>query len=183
MKTICVDPGHGMSNRHNLVYDSGAEDSGVTEAAIVMDYANTLRNELQKKGFKVVRTRVDDKDPAPVSRRDDIARSYGVVCMISLHCNSGGGTGVEVFYRGGDDEEFAKKLSSIIASSYNIKDRGAKTEKSSQHSSLAVMEFDKCWLVELGFIDNQTDRTRMLSSEYRQLVCVNLAAAIYEKFN
>lgn len=32
MKTICLDPGHGMNNRRPQVYDPGAESAGFTEA-------------------------------------------------------------------------------------------------------------------------------------------------------
>ncbi len=80
-----------MSNRKPLVYDSGAECAGYTEAAIVMDWANELRAVLMRPGNTVIRTRVDYHDPAPVSRRDDIARAYGCEVMISLHCNAATG--------------------------------------------------------------------------------------------
>ena len=84
MKTIIIDPGHGMSNRKSGVYDSGAVSNGITEAAIAMDWANELRSILISRKHKVVRTRVDAKDPCPVWRRDDIARSYKGDIMISL---------------------------------------------------------------------------------------------------
>lgn len=184
MKTICLDPGHGMSNRKALVYDSGAESNGYTEADIVMEFANVLRLELVARGFKVVRTRVNHKDPCPVSRRDDIARAYGAVCMISLHCNAADGNarGTETFFRGEDDRAFAQVLNTAIVKVMGTKDRGVKTEKSSQHSSLAVMEFDKCWLVELGFIDNKEDRALMLSTTTRRAVCKAMADVISAKF-
>ena len=54
MKTIIIDPGHGMSNRQPGVYDSGATSSGHSEAAIVMDWANELRDILKARGMKVV---------------------------------------------------------------------------------------------------------------------------------
>lgn len=177
---IIIDPGHGMSNRHRGMYDTGACDGGATEAAIVMEWANELRGILKAQGHTVIRTRVDAKDPAPVSRRDDIAASYGGEIMISLHCNSGGGkaSGTEVFYRGGDDKEKAQKLSVALSSALGIKNRGAKTEKESQHESLAVMEFDKCWLVEIGFIDNAGDRAKMLDPKLRKAGCEALASAL-----
>jgi N-acetylmuramoyl-L-alanine amidase len=173
-----------MSNRKALVYDSGAESDGYTEADIVMEFANVLRLELVYRCFKVVRTRVDGKDPCPVSRRDDIARAYGAVCMISLHCNAADGNarGTETFFRGEDDRAFAKVLNTAIVKAMGTKDRGVKTEKDSQHTSLAVMEFDKCWLVELGFIDNKEDRALMLSTTTRRAVCEALAEAIATKF-
>lgn len=161
--TIIIDPGHGMSNRRSGVFDPGAVAGPVREADIAMIWANELRSIINAAGHKVIRTRRDNNDPCPVSRRDDIARSYRGDIMISLHCNAADGTasGTEVFYRGEDDQEMAKKLSAAVSSALGIKDRGAKTERDSQHPSLAVMDFDKCWLIEIGFIDNPVDCARM----------------------
>ena len=169
-----------MSNRRRGVYDPGACDGGATEAALAMEWANELRGILKAQGHAVIRTRVDAKDPAPVSRRDDIAVSYGGDVMLSIHCNSGGGqaSGCEVFYRGADDKAKAEKLSSALSAALGIKNRGAKTEQESQHTSLAVMEFDKCWLVEIGFIDNAGDRAKMLDPKLRKVGCEALASAL-----
>ncbi len=169
-----------MSNRHQNVYDTGAEAAGVTEAAIVMRWANALRIILMRKGHLVVRTRVDDSDPCPVSRRDDVASAYKCERMISLHCNAADGkaSGTETFYRGEDDKEMAVNLTAAVCRVLSTKNRGAKTEKESQHPSLAVMEFDKCWLVELGFIDNTADRERLLNFQLMIDACNAIADVI-----
>jgi N-acetylmuramoyl-L-alanine amidase len=180
IETVIVDPGHGMGNRERGVYDPGACAGGAQEASIAMDWANELRSILMAKSFKVIRTRRDAADPAPVSRRDDIATSYGGDIMISLHCNSGGGkaSGAEVFYRGADDKEMAAKLSAAVARVLGIPDRGPKLEKDSQHKSLAVLEFDKCWLLEIGFIDHAGDRAKMLDPAIRKRACEAIASVI-----
>lgn len=180
IKTVIIDPGHGMGNRQRGVYDPGACAGGAQEASIAMDWSNELRNQLMAKGFKVIRTRRDAADPAPVSRRDDIAVSYGGDIMLSLHCNAGGGkaSGAEVFYRGADDQAMAAKLSAAVAGVLDIRDRGAKTEKDCQHKSLAVMEFDKCWLLEIGFIDHVGDRAKMLDPAIRKAGCQAIVAVI-----
>lgn len=177
---ICIDPGHGMSNRKRGVYDCGAEAGGAQEATVVMMYANHLKQILEDMGHIVIRTRVDQNDPAPVSRRDDIAHSYRCDRMISLHCNAADGkaNGTEVFYRGKDDEQMAKWLSAAVSTALGTKDRGAKTEAQSQHSALAVMEFDKCWLVELGFIDHKGDREKMLNAANMHAACTAMARTI-----
>jgi N-acetylmuramoyl-L-alanine amidase len=180
--TIILDPGHGMSNRRSGVYDPGAVSNGVTEAEIAMVWANELRRILVARKHRVIRTRVDDQDPAPVSRRDDIARSYKGDLMVSLHCNAHNGkaTGTEVFYRGPDDKAMAVKLSAAVSRALGLKDRGAKTEAQSQHSSLAVLDFDKCWLIELGFIDNPIDRAKLLNADLRSVACHAIAAVLLE---
>lgn len=175
---IILDPGHGMSNRKRGKYDPGACAAGATEAAIAMEWANELRAILIARGQRVIRTRVNENDPAPVWRRDDIAVSYHGDIMISIHCNSDGGTGTEVFYRGAEDREMARKLSAAVSGVLSIRDRGAKTESESQHESLAVMEFDKCWLIEIGFIDNAGDRAKMLDPSLRRSACMAIADVI-----
>jgi N-acetylmuramoyl-L-alanine amidase len=182
--TICLDPGHGMSNRKRLQYDTGAIGTlnGIKheEASIALDYVNCLRDILRAAGHTVIRTRRDAQDPAPVERRDDIARAYKCDVMISIHCNSANGkaSGTEVFYRGTDDLAKAKRLSALVANALALPDRGAKTEKQSQHKSLAVLEFDKCWLIELGFIDNPRDLAAMLTPARMQATCRAIAAEI-----
>jgi len=180
MKTIIIDPGHGMSNRVRGQYDPGACAAGYTEAAIVMDWANELRDILRARGARVIRTRVDDKDPCPVWRRDDIATSYGGDMMISLHCNAATGkaSGTETFYRGNDDLSFAKRLTDTLCAILGTPNRGPKTEQASQHSSLAVMGFGKCWLIEIGFIDHIGDRNKMLDPAMRRKACEALAGVL-----
>ena len=103
--------------------------------------------------------------------------------MISLHCNAANGkaSGVETFYRGEDDREMAVQLTNAVCGVLGLPNRGPKRESDSQHASLAVMNFDKCWLVELGFIDNPTDRAKMLDSTLRQNACEAIADVIFPK--
>jgi N-acetylmuramoyl-L-alanine amidase len=180
MKTIVIDPGHGMSNRVAGKYDPGACSGNYTEAGIVMDWANELRQILKDRGHTVIRTRRDANDPAPVSRRDDIARAYNGDMMVSLHCNAANGkaSGIETFYRGADDKAMAKRLTDDLCAVLGLPNRGPKTEHESQHSSLAVMEFDKCWLIELGFIDNPIDRSKLIDPALRKKACIAIADAL-----
>lgn len=180
MMTICIDPGHGMGNRRRGIFDPGACAGGLREADIAMDWANTLRDALQSLGHRVVRTRVNNEDPAPVSRRDDIAISYRCDRMISLHCNATNGraNGTETFYRGADDRAMALRLTAAVCGALDTVSRGAKTEQESQHTSLAVLDFDKCWLVELGFIDHSGDRAKLVHPKLRQRACEALAIVL-----
>lgn len=177
---IIGDPGHGMSNKRSGQYDPGAVADGVAEADIALAWTNELRSIVLARKHKFIRTRVDAKDPAPVWRRDDIARSYKGDRMISFHCNAANGkaSGTETFYRGSDDKEIAVKLTAAVCGVLGTKNRGAKTESQSQHASLAVMEFDKCWLLEIGFIDHPEDRRKMLDPALRRKACEAIADVI-----
>lgn len=177
MKTIILDPGHGLSNRRSGVYDPGAESDGTQEASVAMEWANTLRAILIERGAVVVRTRANRNDPAPVGKRADIARNYHGDIMLSIHCNAATGTaqGTETFYRGESHKATAQRINAAVVNALGTRDRGVKTESESQHSTLAVMGFQPCFLVELGFIDNPSDRAKMLNPDLRQKACAALA--------
>ena len=174
---VILDPGHGMGNRKAGRYDSGAVSNGVTEAEIVMQWANELRDILRARKIAVVRTRVDDKDPCSISERARIAKRYNGTIMVSLHCNAANGTasGTETFYRGESNKAFATRLNQAVVDALGTRNRGVKTEGQSQHSRLAVMSFQPCFLIELGFIDNAGDRAKMLDTDLRKKACLAIA--------
>lgn len=177
--TVILDPGHGMSNRTAGKFDPGAVSSGIKEADIAMDWANEIRGFLMKMGHKVVRTRVDHKDPAPVGKRAGIARDYGGQIMLSIHCNSTpGASGTETFYRGAAHRKKAQEINNVVVSTLGTRDRGVKTEGQSQHSKLAVMSFQPCFLLEIGFIDSPEDRKKMLDPDLRNKACEELAKVL-----
>jgi N-acetylmuramoyl-L-alanine amidase len=180
MKTIILDPGHGMGNKRAGTFDPGAVASGIREADIVMDWANELRGILMSAGHRVVRTRVDHTDPAPIGRRAGIAKQYGGEIMLSLHCNAfnGNASGTETFYRGEGNKDTARRITTAVCAVLGTLNRGAKTEGASQHARLAVMAFQPCYLLEIGFIDNASDRRKMLDPDLRRKACEAIAAII-----
>lgn len=178
--TIILDPGHGMDNRRPGVFDPGAVSDGFRECDIALAWANELRGILIAAGHKVVRTRVNHSDPAPVGRRADIARKFGGNIMLSIHCNAADGTahGTETFYRGESNKTIAKRINQCVVDALGTRDRGVKTESASQHARLAVMDFQPCFLLELGFIDNPADRDRMIDPVRRKAACEALAKVL-----
>jgi N-acetylmuramoyl-L-alanine amidase len=177
---ICIDPGHGMGNKIPGRYDPGAVCQGVEEATIAMQWANELREILKARGHEVTRTRIDAKDPAPVGGRAAIARSFGCEVMLSIHCNAANGTanGTETFYRGEGNKALAQAVNDAVVSSLGTRSRGVKTEASSQHARLAVLNFPRCVLLEIGFIDHAADRKDMMDATKRRKACEALATAL-----
>lgn len=186
MKTICLDPGHGLANRRPGVYDPGATVTRgtltITEAGVVMAWADELRAHLMARGLHVVRTRVDDSDPCPVGGRARIARHYQADVMISLHCNAADAraSGTETFFRGKENAPLAARLNDAVRLALGTKDRGIKTEAQSQHQTLAVMSFQPCFLIELGFLDHDSDREKMTDPVLRTKACEALADVLSE---
>ena len=178
--TIIIDPGHGLGNRRAGVYDPGACSEEHCEATIAMAWANELRGVLLAAGHRVVRTRIDHKDPAPVGKRAGIARHYGGEIMLSIHCNAANGSanGTETFYRGECNREQADALNMAVVNALGTRNRGVKLESDSQHSRLAVMAFQPCFLIELGFIDHPGDRAKMLDPVLRKAACNAIARVL-----
>lgn len=168
-----------MGNRQPGVYDPGATAAGFTEADIALSWALTLKWVCQQNGIEVYLTRDDDRDPDPVGKRDDKAEAAGCTHFLSLHCNSGGGTGTEAFYRDGKDKAFAEKVLQANLNAMGTKNRGLKTEGQSQHSRLAVFDFGgPCCLLEIGFIDSTAEREKMLTRDVRLKFAQNLVRSL-----
>lgn len=168
---LCLDPGHGRDNRGvGRGYDPGACAAGLCEADIVLQWGLTGKFVLTQLGIAVVMTRDDDLDIAPVGQRDEFAERKGASHFLSIHCNSASpsATGTETFYRDSADEAWAQKVQNAALHALGLRDRGLKLEGASQHSRLAVFDFDgPAALVELGFITNSRDRAKMLSRDVR----------------
>lgn len=175
---VCIDPGHGMSNRTLNVFDPGATHTESStlhkEAEIALKYGLTLKDTFRAKGVSVFMTRDDDTDHAPVGKRAEAAESANCDVFISLHLNDfddDAANGTEVLYRDTNDQTLAAKIQSGLIGITGLKDRGVK-----QRTDLAVLKFNgTAVLIELGFIANDTDRKKLLEPQTRGAVCESIA--------
>ena len=178
--TVIIDPGHGMSNRRSGTFDPGAVANGIREADVAMAWTNELRAILMDQGHRVIRTRIDNSDPAPIGQRAKIAKRFGGDIMLSIHCNAANGTanGTETFYRGEANKLTAQRINTAVVAALGTRDRGAKLESASQHARLAVMAFQPCFLLEIGFLDHIGDANKMIDPVKRKLACQWIAGAL-----
>ncbi len=88
---VVLDPGHGGS-------ESGAIYGGLVEKDVNLKVAYYCKAALEQYGgVTVYMTRYGD-DYVGLAERTDIARNYGANAFVSIHMNSGGASGVEVWY-------------------------------------------------------------------------------------
>jgi N-acetylmuramoyl-L-alanine amidase len=180
---ICVDPGHGMSNRQMGIFDSGAThvENGFVfkEADIALGYALALKDTFRAQGVDVFMTRDDGTDHAPVGKRATMAKNAGCDVFISLHLNDfddDSANGLEVLFRDADDKALAQKLQDALVKVTKMRDRKIK-----QRTDLAVLKFSGvAVLVELGFIANDADRTKLLDAQIRDAVVRQIAGVTIE---
>jgi N-acetylmuramoyl-L-alanine amidase len=167
---ICIDPGHGMSNRTFGVFDPGATHQENTflfkEADLALRYALTLKDAFRAKGFDVFMTRDDATDHTPVGTRAAMAKSANCDLFISLHLNDfddDSANGFEVLYGANTSRPLAQSLQTALVSLTGMRDRGIK-----KRTDLAVLKFDgPAVLIELGFIANDGDREKLLNAQIR----------------
>ena len=91
---VVLDPGHGGT-------DTGARgDNGAVEKDVVLQFARSVRSDLQQQGFRVLMTRNDDSNPS-YDDRAAMANAYRQAVFISLHVASTGaiGTARAYYYR------------------------------------------------------------------------------------
>jgi N-acetylmuramoyl-L-alanine amidase len=175
--TLILDPGHGMANRAAGRFDPGIVHANHREVDIVMEWANEIRAICIAAGLRVIRTRIDHRDPAPIGQRAAIARRFHGHLMLSIHTNAAGPTanGTETFYRGAQNLATATAINRIACEKMGTRNRGAKLEAASQHARLAVMAFQPTFLLELGFLTNPGDREKMLDPQIRRATSQALA--------
>ena len=170
---VCIDPGHGMSNRQIGIFDPGAThvENGFLfrEADITLRYGLALKDVFRSLGVDVFMTRDDSEDHAPVGSRAKMAKDSGCDVFISLHMNDfddDSANGLEVLYRDAEDRSLAAKMQKVLIEITRMKDRKIK-----RRIDLAVLKFSgPVVLIELGFIANDNDRSKMINPQMRDAI-------------
>lgn len=182
---VCIDPGHGMSNRTRNVFDPGAvhlEGQFLhKEADIALKYGLTLKDVLRARQVEIFMSRDDHEDHAPVGIRAKNAKIAGCTVLVSLHLNDfddDRANGLEVLFRDADDKLLAQKMQTALLKVTKLKDRKIKERR-----ELAVLSFQgTAVLIELGFIANDKDRETLLNPMIREQVCVAIADVLQAHF-
>ncbi len=155
---IFLDPGHNNSGG-----DAGAEGNGLKEQDITFEIAAKLKKLFVDHGYQVKMSRNASTDNVgdgslndSIRKRYQMSNDWGADLFISIHVNSGGGTGAEtlIYSTGGKAEKYALRVQSAIVAQLGLKNRGVKVR-----SDLGVLRgtVAPAILVETGFIDNVRD--------------------------
>jgi N-acetylmuramoyl-L-alanine amidase len=182
-KRICIDAGHGLSNRKPGVYDPGACHGLHQEATIALQWAHALKLQLDAMGIDCVMTRESQVSKAPLTWRTRYADETGCDLFVSLHLNAsdGNGHGTETFYRHASSKAIAQRANDALVTVLGTRDRGIKTEKQSARKSIHVLSFEPdSILIELGFIDHAGDLAKLLDEDNVRRGCEALAKALVQ---
>ncbi|MGR7947289.1 N-acetylmuramoyl-L-alanine amidase CwlD [Paenibacillus sp. M.A.Huq-81] len=186
-KTIAIDAGHGGA-------DGGAvSKQGVIEKDLNLAIALHLRDYLQQGGAIVVLTREGDYDLASgdtkayskrktedLVRRAALLNESGASAMVSIHMNSipqSKWSGAQTFYHPGnhpDNRVLAAFIQDEIKRNLENTTRITSTVKD-VYLMKTVKEIPAA-LVEVGFLSNPGEASRLADTEYQRKV----AASIYQ---
>lgn len=195
-KTICVDPGHGGPK-------SGTKSvlGNYYEKTYALDWALRLRPLLERKGWRVILTRTDDRD-LTINQRVAIADKARADLFLSLHFNSAGkgARGLETYCttprgmpstlkRGYSDPmrmilpnnahdvvniHLAAKVHSALLKHVGMEDRGVRRAR---FMSVVAKQKRPAVLIEGGYLSDLKEARLIASSKYRQKLAEAVAMA------
>ncbi|PFV53351.1 N-acetylmuramoyl-L-alanine amidase [Bacillus cereus] len=149
---------YSLHGGHNSIVQ-GANFGNRKEHVLDRQVKDAVAAKLRALGHTVY----DDTDEVGATQSQNLnniirnSNSHAVDLVISFHLNAsdGNGQGVEVLYY--DQKDLAAKISAQLAKDIGWRDRGAK-----QRTDLAVLNGTKApaILIELGFIDNESDMAK-----------------------
>lgn len=158
---IGLDAGHGGSA-------SGAvSPSGLIEKELNLSMVYILKEELEKRGAKVVLSRSDDKDVS-MAERKEIFEKENIDLLISVHCNAGGNPlnplGTSTYYKHIEYRDLAetilKRLLEMDINSFGL-------VGNFNFSMNAPTNYPSV-LVETMFLSSLPDEEKMADPEFRR---------------
>ena len=170
---VVIDPGHGGT-------DPGAIANNTKEKEINLSVAQQVEQNLKKKGLAVIMTRSRDEYLGLVERANVGTESKATI-FVSMHCNSATATsasGIETYYYINTDNDYDKDLATCIQNAV-IKATDAKSRgvKSANFSVLRNSKIPAA-LIEMGFLTNVEESTKMNDSEYQAKIAQGVSNGI-----
>lgn len=179
-KTIVVDAGHGGN-------DSGAnwKDPRVMEKTIVLAVSNYLAEDLMDEGANVIMTRTTDVRIA-LGERAAIANRSKADVFISVHVNSNklnnSRSGTITFHhmQEPDGKLLATCIHAELVKATKLPNIGIWSDSRIYQSGFAVLRQTQmpAVLLELGFINHSTDRSKMVQTAWQQDVALSIVKGL-----
>ncbi|WP_053075686.1 MULTISPECIES: N-acetylmuramoyl-L-alanine amidase [Lysinibacillus] len=178
-RIIILDPGHGGK-------DPGTVKGSASEKNITLKVSTQVKQLLENAGAKVYMTRTGDTYPSLQDRVDFTQANYGEI-FVSVHVNSAANTsasGTETYYAisTGDmyqeDIDLATYVNNQIVNNLNMKNRGVKQEQYYVIRNMVIPSI----LVELGFLTNAEDNSKMTNDQYVKLFAESIYNGILQYY-
>jgi N-acetylmuramoyl-L-alanine amidase len=168
-RTVVIDAGHGG-------HDNGGQWGRVYEKHLALDTAYRLESKLKAAGFQTVMTRRSDYFIS-LPQRVSAGNRYRNAIFVSLHYNytwKQDVSGLETFYSSQEGRKLAQYVHGSLIRRTRTVDRKVKYARFYviRNSCLPAI------LVEGGFVSNGTERSRMKSGWFRELIAQGIVDGI-----
>lgn len=174
---IVVDAGHGGT-------DPGANNkaAGINEKTLNLKVAGILNQILSERGYEVVMNRDSDYF-VPLKDRYNNANTIDADLFVSVHHNSAGSAAVSGIETLRPNSAENKIVADYIQEEL-IKNTGAVNRGTKIRTDLAVLNGTRmpAVLLELGFMSNTNEVTRLKDSSYQNILANSVADAIDKYF-
>ena len=157
---ICISIGHGKSAKGG--YDSGALGGNYQEFKIAREIGKYIGEAF--KGYACTADVINYDATLYLTDRIAHVNKHGYDLAMEIHLNASGGTGSEVYYKhkSATGKKLAAAISKSIASTFGIRDRGARVKINPANGTdyFGFVRSCKCesLLIETVFIDTASDR-------------------------
>lgn len=197
---ICLDPGHGITNSNaqerisplsqqmKVACVSGASGAAQTEEEVNLAVAELTQTELQSLGAKVVMTRTTHEATIGNRERAQIANDAGADLCIRIHADGSEDSSVHGMSMqvpsgellGTPSIEQSSRTAGEILLAAVTEATGAKSLGLTPRSDLTGFNWSEvpCVLLEMGFLSNADEDTKLASAEYRQEIADGIAAGV-----
>lgn len=192
--TVFLDPGHGGSDPGYVVYKNGTT---YRESALTLDMASLIRTKLQGRGINVINSRYTNEFVS-LDNRINKARNSSADLFITLHYTASSNSstkGVRTYYSGLKSDPLAnlflaegKEAAELVGPSmayYYTSNRGVGSEQDTLGYNIRVLKDTTMPSLQLnlGYLTNAEDLSRIQSSWYRNLIAQRIADSIMVYFN
>lgn len=199
---VCLDPGHGITDAHaqepisplsdetKAAYVSGASGEQITEEALNLQVALGLRDKLLALDAQVILTRETNEATVSNIERAQIANEAGATCCIRIHADGIDDRsvhGVSVLIPAGEllgtpsivqpSRTLGQLMVDAVAAQTGAKNRGL-----TERRDLTGFNWSEvpCVLLEMGFLSNPDEESRMIDPAYQQQIIEGVAQALIQ---
>lgn len=169
---VAIDAGHGGR-------DPGAIGvGGIQEKGVTLNISKQVEQLLLAEGIGVVMTRTDDREIL-LQPRVDTAVAANAAILVSIHANAldrSGVQGIETYYLRPDSTRLAETMHQALIQGSGATDRGIRRAR-----FFMVRETPTTMpsvLLELGYLTNPTEGSKLATPEYQTQLARAIAAGI-----
>lgn len=184
-KTIILDAGHGGS-------DPGSGGGGYNEAALTYTFTMKTKNQLESMGYTVYTTRgqstacsVSTNKKVDLQCRVNLAKTKKADIFVSIHMNSASPTakGTETYYALGNPYPTkSRQLANAVHNSYQPVMGSLDRKVKPYYFFVNLWAPVPSILLEVGFISNVEDRSKLINATHQNNVSRSIAQGIHNYF-